>query len=133
MSFSPILRLTLHLWLIAALVLPTAIAWPQGAAHAPVMAQVTAAAMDDMAGDDMADMPCDEGAAQPPVEHSKQPCDQGCCPYSSCDFSACLATACLPHLPALLAKAPVVPVVIPWNLGSAPRALPERLLRPPIA
>lgn len=133
MSFSSILRLTLHLWLIAALVLPAAIAWPQGATHAPVMAQATAVAMDDMGGDDMAGMPCDKGATPPPVEHSRQPCDQGCCPYSSCDFSACLATACLPHLPALLAKAPAVLFVIPWNLGNAPRTLPERLLRPPIA
>lgn len=126
MPFSVILRLTLQLWLIAALVLPGAIAWPEAAIHAPVAAQATA--MDDMTG-----MPCDEGATPLPIEHSKQPCEQGCCPYSSCDFSACLATACLPHLPALLAKAPAVLFVIPWNLGSAPRALPERLLRPPIA
>ena len=127
MRYSPFLRQSVLLLLVAAFLLPGG-NWPfreTGRHEAPA---AEAVAMDGM--------PCEEamGMKMPPPEPDRgDPCDQGCCPQSSCDFSACLATGVLPSLAWMPIALPAASLVFAWHTAEPPARPLETTLRPPIA
>lgn len=118
MSRHPLIRWTVHLLLILALVLP-------GTA-AP--AQAVADALSALATQD-AEMPCD-GMQTAPEHRAGMPCD--CCEHGKCDISACLGTGCLFAPPRLVAAIPLTNAPQPWRRPAPPSHTIETPLRPPI-
>lgn len=117
----PVIRVALHLLLMASLVLP-GIAMP---ARAAAQVWQSAAAPTAMAGHGGMDM------AQPTTPHKH--CKEGCCPQQTCDLSACIATGCLPRFASLPTVKLVVPFTFSWRSITPPVRLFETPLRPPIA
>lgn len=127
MPFSPFLRRSVLLLLVAAFLLPGG-NWPFREAGQHAAPEAAAMAMDDM--------PCGEamGMKMPPPEPDHgDPCDKGCCPQSSCDFSACLATGVLPSLAWMPTALPAASLVFAWHTAEPPARPTETALRPPIA
>lgn len=123
---SRIARLTLHCFLIIAMVAATVAVPAQAASDT-----IEAAAAAKMAAA-MADMPCagDMAKSHGSASHGA-PCD--CCDPVSCDLSACLGTACLPELPRVVAAVPGLALVVPWQASASPSPVIDTPLRPPIA
>lgn len=127
MRYSPFLRQSVLLILVAAFLLPGG-NWPfrEAGRHEASAAESVA----------MGDMPCDEamGMEMPPPEPDRgEPCDKGCCPQSSCDFSACLATGVLPALAWMPTALPDAPFAFAWRTAEPTVRPVETALRPPIA
>ena len=123
MSLTPVARRALHLFLVAALILPGSV-WP---ARAAMSALDAAKAVVDTG------MPCHDTMPAPSKPHGGQPCEDGCCPQPTCDLSACMATGVLPQLASLSPALPPAPLVFSWRANPPPSRLLDTPLRPPIA
>jgi hypothetical protein len=122
MTLSPVIRRALHLFLVAALILPGSL-WPARATVSLVDSATVAAAID---------MPCGKAMPAPSKSHDGQPCEDGCCPQPTCDLSACVGTGVLPQLASLPSVLPPVPLVFSWRITPPPSQLLDTPLRPPI-
>jgi hypothetical protein len=119
MGFRRLLRATLHLLLIAGLVLPGIAAPAQSVTQALAEASATPDAIR------MRTSPC--GDMSMPMHDQTPHASHGC------DLAACLGPGCLSTLPHLAAFIPEADSLIAWDQPVPPSRLPDTPLRPPIA
>lgn len=120
MSTRRILRVAIHLFLAAGLVLPGIAASVEGVRHALATTAPGTTAMTQSA--------CD-GMPMPDKAPARMP--QGA--QHGCDLSACLGAGCLPTLPHVVAFVPDADSLIAWDQPLRPSRVFDTPLRPPIA
>ena len=120
MAFRRFFGITLHLLLVAGLVLPGIAAPAQAASQALAFASGTPGAMTHASCDGMSMN--DHVPAKMP--HGAQ---------HGCDLAACLGSGCLPALPHVAAFVPDAEAPMTLDQPVPPSQLPDTPLRPPIA
>jgi hypothetical protein len=119
MGFRRLLRATLHLLLIAGLVLPGIAAPAQSVTQALAEASAAPDAIR------MRASPCGDMS----MPHDQTPARAS----HGCDLAACLGPGCLSTLPHLAAFIPEADSLVAWDQAVPPSLRPDTPLRPPIA